>query len=543
MAHAICEVLSFASSQKRDEQRAPATDLSDVPAETTPKAVRAPSSTISASSLSPDDADTSSSFLGGSPRGDIVAPSGAASQARTSGAAATPAGRAIAAPAAISGAPATAGDAPFAMAAGGARASSTASAASAALGAAVAQSLGDGIRPMTMPPAADADLRRSGGHAAVTVTPDMGSGGGYNGPPMLTSYTFNIYQPDPEDPGKYEAGWPGTQEPIPIGAVVALSATSPGPTITSYAWSGGTYTGYFGAPASAAPTVSQAAPTAPVTTGSTYSFIVSQPDNEYTVTLNVQYQGGGQGTATLTFDSVQPSGALAVQAVGTQTFTTTATTVGVTLSPPIQISFTASTGPNSAGQFMILQIVTSANFMFVDELGATWHIRNNVNIPGVGNFNGPLHDDSPVYADTLGFPFNYGPPPPGQPVLQYVSLTAQPNTSIPSGGYANPYTSDSPSDFTVSINSKGVTETQSVSIYLMYQPNIQGSAWIALSQINWTWTETATNTGPPGEPSWIGTSTAQPAPTGPTQPSGAAAFPPWVNTSSNFRGLPWTSGP
>ena len=58
--------------------------------------------------------------------------------------------------------------------------------------------------------------------------------------------------------------------------------------------------GYVGGPATSPPPASQAAPTAPATTGSTYGFIVSDPNTDYTVTVTVQYQGGGEGSATLT---------------------------------------------------------------------------------------------------------------------------------------------------------------------------------------------------------------------------------------------------
>ncbi len=176
--------------------------------------------------------------------------------------------------------------APTGVPAGGANLAS--SGASAALGTAVSQPLGDGIRPMTMSPAPAGGAHLSAGHTPGTVRPDTGSGGNNDPPPNLSSGTFGISL---ESPGVYAGS-----TPIPIGAVAGLSVTSPGPTITSYAWSGGSaYAGYVSTPAASPPPASQAAPTAPTTNGQSYGFIVDGNPRMYTVTVQVNYQGGGQG--------------------------------------------------------------------------------------------------------------------------------------------------------------------------------------------------------------------------------------------------------
>jgi hypothetical protein len=76
----------------------------------------------------------------------------------------------------------------------------------------------------------------------------------------------------------------------------------------------------------------------------------------------------------------------------------------VTLSPPIQISFTASTGANTQGQFMIMQIIDTSYSQYTDSRKQSWYLTNGPAFPG---FNGPLHDDSATY-NSIGYPFLIG---------------------------------------------------------------------------------------------------------------------------------------
>jgi len=514
------------SRGRRDQQDGAARALSELLLETTLPAVREMSSTILTENLSSDSVGSSNLLPDDSQRGSVASLTGAVPQPRPSGAAAIHGGHAPPpAGAAAAASPADTTIAPVAAAPGPPPASS---ASSAALGAAVAQSLGGGARPTTAPPAPAAGTHTSRGQTPPTATPNTAA---YDEPPTLMNGTFNIYEPNPEDPGQYVAGSaPEGQEDIPIGVVMELTATTSGPTITSYAWTGGTYLGYVGGPATAAPPVSQAAPTTPGTTGSTYGFIVSNANFDYSVTVTVQYQGGGQGSATLTFTSDAPTGSLAVQQVGTQSFTTTSSQITVQLKPPIQISFTASTGTNTQGQFMIMQIIDASYTQYNDSTNQSWFLTNGPAFPA---FNGHLHDDSSAY-NSLGYPFYYGPNPPG---TLYDSQRLGANSSIPAAGLAAPYLQDYPG-FTSSSSNETVTDKGSFSDYLMYKPNEMGSVWIALSEIDWSWSATAINIGG----TWSGPNSKQPTPTGPTTPSGAAAFPTWVNVGAAFVVTPFQKG-
>ncbi len=71
-----------------------------------------------------------------------------------------------------------------------------------------------------------------------------------------------------------------------------------------------------------------------------------------------------------------------------------------------------------------------------------------------------------------------------------------------------------------------LTVNEAFTDYLMFQSGVQGSVWIALSQLSWSWTAaTAAGQGKVnGVPTTGNAST----------PSGAAAFPSWVNTGTNI---------
>jgi hypothetical protein len=486
-------------------------------------AATAPWPTISAASLVSDSADSSSSLFAGSPHGDIAKDTGGVSQARSPGAGAIPTGPSAPASVAHYSAPAAGSG----TAAASQAATPALSAASTVLGAAAAQSLNAGIRPMTMTPPSAVGSRLSTGRTLRKVSPDMGSGGGYSGPPNLISGTFGIEPIAGDPPWSF-----GADNPVPIGAEVYLTATSPGPTITSWNWSGGTYGSYLTGIGSAGsqPPPSQSAPTAPVGTFQSYGFIVSEPNTSYTVTVSVTYVGGGVGGAALTFSTVAPTWTLSVQQVGTQSATVIAPIISVQLSPPIQINATTTVGPNTNGQFMFMQIINSANAEYADDHGVPWHRDNGVDFP---DYDGPLIDDGNPSA--LGYPYRYQGSPPNN--YSWHLPDANGNNMIPTGNWSNPYMSDLPA-FAPDLPDGGepqvVSDSGSFSTYLMYMPEIQGSIWIGLAMVNWSWSETATPNGGP--------TTQQPAPTVTPALSGLAAFPTWVNTGSSYLTQPFQEG-
>ena len=107
--------------------------------------------------------------------------------------------------------------------------------------------------------------------------------------------------------------------------------------------------------------------------------------------------------------------------------------------------------------------------------------------------------------------------------------------TIPAAGVNAPTMQDDPSsNIPNTINGNTVTavsRTDNFSLYVMFMSNVQGSVWLAVSQLNWSWSVSVSQQGggwPNPNP------TEQPNPGNSTTPAGTNAFPPWVNTSEAF---------
>ncbi|HEV3312941.1 MAG TPA: hypothetical protein VG815_20720 [Chloroflexota bacterium] len=130
-------------------------------------------------------------------------------------------------------------------------------------------------------------------------------------------------------------------------------------------------------------------------------------------------------------------------------------------------------------------------------------LQNNIDLSGqtnppdpTRNFNGPLVDNG---ADgNVRVPIEYMG-------IQNDSIHLGVNSFVPVPPWNFPYMEDYPS-FQVpdDFSAKTITETDSFSTYLMYKADMQGSVWIALSEIDWSWTATATNNGTAQNPQWTG---------------------------------------
>ncbi len=339
----------------------------------------------------------------------------------------------------------------------------TTPAAASALASAVAQSLGDGVRPMTVAPPRTV-ARIPSPHRISDASPESSGGGPPppNAPPVLSFSGGNTQL--------IKAGAYNVPTPIPIGKIADIIATSPMPndpgyTITSYSWSGGTeFSSYVSTPSGKAPPASQKLGQNVLANQPTYQFIITADAQAYTITLNVTYQNNATGESTLDFNSDTPPGSLGVVALGNVTTSTSATqvTVGISTSVPLVIQFTASTDTYTAGQFMLMQIVNSSYGQYTDATGQSWYLTNGPAFPG---FSGPLHDDSSSFL-SLGYPVVYGPAPPLEPQIIYYSLNTPANTSIPGPLYVPPWTADNPG-LSVGLTNETVTRSGTFSDYLM----------------------------------------------------------------------------
>lgn len=400
------------------------------------------------------------------------------------------------------------------------------------------------IRPMTLLPAS---LPAQKTHGFSLLDNPSGSGGG---PPQdkapiihasggTWASTQKIVNGQPVE-GQYvvPAGGPA------IGSIPLIYVSSPVPNdpnynITSITWSGGTpYSGYFSAdpdtePAWGAQELEQNVSN----TSSYYTFIIDATPRTYTLNVTVGYQNNASGTSTVTFTSYAPTGNLTVSQLGNQSFSTTYMPDGVTphatvwLNPGIHIQATSSTGPYTAGRFMFMQIIDSNFKKWTNASGTSQYIKNDITIPPSAAYpdgidlNGPLLDDPPI-----AYPFSYNG------ASNYTSWVLGPNGTMPFAPAPGapipnpPEMVDTPA-MSVPLSYQMLSQSEDFSTYLMYKPSTSG-VWIALQKVSWSWSKTANR--PPGG-NWSATTgdTPQPNPTI-TTPTGAAAFPTWVNLATVF---------
>jgi hypothetical protein len=270
-----------------------------------------------------------------------------------------------------------------------------------------------------------------------------------------------------------------------------------------------------------------------IANASTYTFIVEPGKTTYEVVDTVTYVGGGSGSSTLTFSITAPTGSLSVASTGTEGYYAEGTQEVVGLKTFIILDATSSTNANTAGSFMFMQILNTTYTEFTVPNGTSQYRKNDWDrtneVPPGENFNGKLLDDG----NPIGYPFQYhgaaGGGSGGGDDDEYFNGWVMPALSImPTATSGTPRMGDAP-DFASARTNIVLTIAETFSTYLMYKPTLSG-VWIALSEIDWGTSVTATN--PAGI--WTGPADQNITPSAPITPSGDALFPTWVNTSTNF---------
>jgi hypothetical protein len=312
---------------------------------------------------------------------------------------------------------------------------------------------------------------------------------------------------------------------VPVGAAPGFGIFANGWTVDpkTVAWSGGTDDrSYFSDPATARPAPSMQL-TKGVPTNGSYSFIVDADPRQYNISVSCAYyidpsdpSKGDTSTVTsnLTFTSVRPSTASLTATAGSVTFTVGGGDATFAYNPAIGFTATTTTA-NFAGNLMLMQLDTT-HWSRRDNNGVSTHESSHGPAPSFDD--GDSTDKFPIGMDLDQGGYGWW-------------LAAN-------GASATKTTSDDP-ELSVASNWQYLSVSDNFQTYLMYMPTgprqeTFSAVWVALAQVSWSWSGSATNNPWPNNSS-------NPAPTPQNvTPGGDAAFPAWSDRTSD---LTWQPGP
>jgi len=302
---------------------------------------------------------------------------------------------------------------------------------------------------------------------------------------------------------------------VPIGARVSVFANLPAGNTAPVTWTGGTvYSSYaLGAADSVAP--ASLSPEQKVNnTGATYSFIADAIPRTYTITATA-----GAGSSTITFTTDGPKGTLTQQPTGGYAnfnhdktdpadtpnsdfvrYSNPAVT-GLPQSAGMYIKAQVTPSPNVGGTLMFLQTITTQRTVKGTKGGAavtgTWSGNGQV---AADNGGSQTTDPTGVKTGLVGYPTTAS-------IINHPPDTSTYVTSWPcpvSGPVPDQFMVDTPVVSAPVANKatllqvgttdpKGNPVPESFSTYLMFQG--ENGVWVPISQLNWSWSITATSDG------------------------------------------------
>ncbi len=301
---------------------------------------------------------------------------------------------------------------------------------------------------------------------------------------------------------------------VPIGARVSVFANLPAGNTAPVTWTGGTvYSSYaLGAADSVAP--ASLSPEQKVNnTGATYSFIADAIPRTYTITATA-----GAGSSTITFTTDGPKGTLTQQPTGgSANFKANGTDSGGTAGSDF-VSYNnpaATTLPLSAGMYIKAHVTPSPNvggtLMFLQTITTQRTVSGNndagVAVTGTWSGNGQVAADNGgtqakgSTTGLVGYPTTastFNPPPPATSTY-FTSWPCPVSGPVPdqfmvdTPGVSAPVANKATLLQVGSTDPKGNPVPESFSTYLMFQG--ENGVWVPISQLNWSWSITATSDG------------------------------------------------
>ena len=237
------------------------------------------------------------------------------------------------------------------------------------------------------------------------------------------------------------------------------------------------------------------------------NFLVVQPNNQYTVSVTVTYQGvgGGPWKSTVKFTSgpIPTYTYLGqVRKINGQPVAPPVPTVnavrGALLfvnAEPLGMGIEAQTSMNFPGNYMLMQL-TSTLRQYTDGTN-TYQLANTANNPN-NTFqafdNGAFGGTTNKLGMSVGQVSNYGElsnqwTQDNQTSQDYVAIDDDPQ-NLPSP-QTQPPSPTIPTQVSVGALNGGAGGNETFTTYLMYQPPEIAAQWVAIGQVTWGWGGTA----------------------------------------------------
>jgi hypothetical protein len=386
------------------------------------------------------------------------------------------------------------------------------------------------IRPMTLSPISASDLP---GQLSWSFEGFSGSGGPTNPPQKPILHGSGGSYAGSEEVVLGQRGAYRMNKNIYVGTSIKIAASYESWWSTT-SWEGGSSIWSYMSTSDVGLATSNNAKSAmpygpPIPLLYTYEFIVDANPRSYEIKFTASDSNGNSQISTLTFTSIRPNVSLTPTKGGITAVVTNTEVILKYDEPPLYIDATTNMDPAGMGTstYMFLQLVTPSRSVTTfpgnqvlnakdpyNNNSTPWHLDDGRDIESIAYPS--------VVTDSMGEPI----PDPMNPELALIAYSWQ-----PARDNELHILSDMPGIHPSKSEVKKVhINNETFKTYLMFKP--QGSVWIGLEYVEWSWTalaqRTLDNTG------WIPPTHNAGDPTNSTPVPGGPAFPTWSGRTSQI---------